>query len=273
MHPRSVSRAAITATSLRREPQRPALRLVTPACAFGVVGGSLVVTRAFEINWPFTGTTLDFPAGTTLDFPAGTEIDLVGAEDWIGGESIVIGAQTRTVMATRQLHALPQRLAAASDTILGGFDLDQECAVLAGSFWDANLESVAPPPTNPVVAQMADYFVERRRDGFDDTTHIDLVRQGFAETDILRHHGAATTLAAEQLRDTDIDASRTSYDRQARVMLGATALAGEIDPNRVHTCLRLAGLTTPEIGKLFDDIIGESLRLVREGHAALAEVA
>lgn len=265
MHPRSLSRAAITATSLRREPPRPALRLVATACAFGVVAGSLVVTRAFEINWPFTGTTLEFLAGA--------EIDLVGAEDWIGGESIVIVAQTRTVMATRQLHALPQRLAVASDTILGGFDLDQECAVLAGSFWDANLESVAPPPPNPVVAQMADYFVERRRDGFDDTTHIDLVRQGFAEPDILRHHGAATALAAEQLRDTDIDASRTSYDRQARVMLGATALAGELDPNRVHTCLRLAGLTTPEIGKLFDDIIGESLRLVREGHAALAQVA
>ena len=263
MHSRSLSRATITADSLRRDPPLPPLRLVQPVVAFGVVAGTLTVTRAFEINWPFTGQSQSFQAGAS--------VELLCPEQWEGGDIMVIVA-TPLFSDTQLLVALPKRLQDPGDLVLGGFDLDSSGAVLAGSLWDANLESVAPP-ADPVVTQMADYFVERRRDGFDDTTHIDLVRHGFAEADILRHHGAATTLAAEQLRDTDIAEARTSYDRQARVMQGAAALAGELDPNRVHTTLRHAGLSTREIGDLFDDIIGESMRLVREGNAALTATA
>jgi hypothetical protein len=274
MHSRSRNRASITADSLRRE-HAAAPRLVssnpTPI-AFGVVAGALTVTRSFEISFPFSGGSIAFAASEAIHLSA--------PEDWVGGESIVIVVERGTIVADPErpyrLTAMPKSEASRADTVVGGFDLDPECAVLAGSFWDANLESTAPAEEPEAVARIADIFVRRQRDGFDDTTQDDLVREGISEADILAHYDAAAARGARALREYDRDVADTpaSYDRQARVKLGAVALAGELDPNRVHTTLRLAGLTTREIGNLFDDIIGESLRLVREsGAAAIREVA
>lgn len=49
-------------------------------------------------------------------------------------------------------------------------------------------------------------------------------------------------------------------------MIGANAVAGLLlkDTGAVHTACRLAGLQTAEVGNLFDDIIGEAMRLVRQ---------
>ncbi|HEV7344178.1 MAG TPA: hypothetical protein VGN60_00905 [Devosia sp.] len=266
MHPRSRNRARITPDTLRRQAAQPALHVVRPQTAFRVVAGTLAVIRPFEINWPFTGTSIAFVAGE--------EVHLAKPEDWIGGESIVIVVETRTIILDPAkplgLTALPRRLANHGDTVVGGFDLAPDCAVLAGSMWDANLKSAAPTPAPEAVERMADIFIARQRDGFDDTTHHDLVREGVSESDIVAHYDAAVARAARMPRDRDVADAGASYDRQARVMRGANALVGELDPNRVHTTLRLAGLSTPEIGNLFDDIIGESMRMVREGHAALA---
>jgi hypothetical protein len=266
MHPRSRSRAPITAASLRTAFGPQLVTSASPAptpCAFHAAPGDSVIrlVRDIAVHFPLSGVSLNFAAGTT--------IELLCPHRWEGGDPMVIAA-TPLFTDRRMLVALPRRLNDPDDIVLGGFDLDASGAVLAGSFWDANLDDSPTPPADPVIVQMADYFVARRRDGFEDTTHVDLVREGFAETDIRAFHAAATNLATEQLRDADIDEGRTHYDRAARVRLGATALSGELDPNRLHTTLRLAGLSTPEIGKLFDEIIEESMRMVREAHASLS---
>jgi len=133
-------------------------------------------------------------------------------------------------------------------------------------FTAAELQLVNAEP-RPAAELMAEVFIERARDGFDDTCHLDLVRAGFSEAEILQGFDKANALATETLRDVDVADDRTSYDRQARVMLGAVTIAGALDPNTVNSMLRNAGLATREIGNLFDDIVGEALRLMRETRA------
>lgn len=126
----------------------------------------------------------------------------------------------------------------------------------------------------PTTAQrMAAVFVDRQRDGFDDTTHIDLVREGFSQQDIIKHYDEANSLAGQRLNDVDVNDERSTYDREARVMVGANAVAGMLlkDTGAVHTACRLAGLQTKEIGRLFDDIVGEALRLVRQSRTQTVE--
>lgn len=127
----------------------------------------------------------------------------------------------------------------------------------------------APSPTT--AERMAEVFVLRARDGREDTTNLDLVREGFTEHDVIKHFDEATALAGQQLRDVDVNDDRVEYDRAARVMVGANAVAGLLlkDTGAVHTACRLAGMQTAEIGNLFPDIIGEALRLVREARATV----
>lgn len=281
MHPRQmqrpIHRRPPTAAELRRIYRETPAALpepnAAPNCAFAAVQhGSDVrieVTRGFAVHFPFAGNV-------KLAFPTGTPIEVWPRRDWKPGEQIVIVAERATIGDGYRLFALPRELAeAARDIALGGFGLDASGAILASSFWDANLDDVAPQTcttAEPVARRIADIFVARAKDGFDDTTAVDLVREGISERDAMQHYEAGAAIAATELKDTDAAGDRVSYDREARVMLGANAIAGALDPDTVHTMLRGAGLSTPEIGRLFDDIVGNALRLMRKSREALRTV-
>lgn len=118
--------------------------------------------------------------------------------------------------------------------------------------------------------RMAALFADRTRDG-KDTDHYDLTREGFTEAEVIKYAATAAGKADVMLQ-ADIADDRVVYDREARVMLGAQAVAGMLltDTGAVNTVLHQAGLATREIGNLYTDIIGSALRIVRESRPDFA---
>jgi hypothetical protein len=274
MHPRQMKRAPLgNFRNFVAAPSPTLVNLATvPSCAFAAVGAPhalIEVVRGFSVHLPFVGNLV-------LAYPVGTVVEAECVEAWGASDAMAIVAR-RPPYTHHGLFAVPRRSMRPSDILLGGFDLSHSGAVLASSFWDANLEDhdgAINDAGTPTAQRIAEIFIERARDGFADTTATDLVREGISERDAMQHYEAGAAIAAGQLRDTELSADRIAYSRQVRVMVGANAVAGLLltDAGAINTACRLAGLHTAEVGSLYDDIIGEAMRLVREARAIPAGV-